>query len=90
MPVDVQKAEIESSWKPIPESLRAARVVDEAALDYAVSLLNVAENQNIIVLAGPGVMNARGIDALRAFAERFDIPVATTLSGKGLISEGHP
>jgi acetolactate synthase-1/2/3 large subunit len=27
---------------------------------------------------------------LRAFAERFDIPVATTLSGKGLLPDRHP
>jgi acetolactate synthase-1/2/3 large subunit len=90
VPVDVQKAEIEGAWQPVPESLRAARFVDEPALDRAVALLNAAENRNIVVLAGPGVLHAHGVDALRAFAERFDIPVATTLSGKGLIPEGHP
>jgi len=90
VPVDVQKAPIDSSWEPVPESLRSARFVDETALDRAVALLNTPGNQKIIVLAGPGVLHAHGIDALRAFAERFDIPVATTLSGKGLISERHP
>jgi len=90
VPVDVQKAEIDSDWQPVPDSLRAARFVDGNALDNAIALLNAAGNQNIIVLAGPGVLQARGADALRAFAERFDIPVATSLSGKGLISETHP
>jgi len=90
VPVDVQKAQIDSSWQPVPESLRSARFVDETALERAVTLLNAAGNQKIIVLAGPGVLHAQGIDALRAFAERFDVPVATTLSGKGLISESHP
>jgi acetolactate synthase-1/2/3 large subunit len=90
VPVDVQKAQIDLSWQPVPESLRSARFVDETALERAVALLNVAGNQKIIVLAGPGVLHAHGCDALRAFAERFDIPVATTLSGKGLISEHHP
>ncbi len=90
VPVDVQKAQIDSSWQPVPESLHSARFVDDAALERAVALLNAAGNQKIIVLAGPGVLHAHGIDALRAFAERFDIPVATTLSGKGLISESHP
>jgi acetolactate synthase-1/2/3 large subunit len=56
----------------------------------AHELLNTAGNQRIIVLAGPGVLHAHGIDALQAFVERFDIPVATTLSGKGLIPHGHP
>jgi acetolactate synthase-1/2/3 large subunit len=90
VPVDVQKAEIDPAWKPVPESLRAARFVDETTLARAVGLLNAVENQRIIILAGPGVLHAHGIDALRAFAERFDVPVATTLSGKGLIPERHP
>ena len=90
MPVDVQKAEIDCDWQPVSESLRTARFVDENALDRAVDLLNADGNQNIVVLAGPGVLHAHGIDALRAFAERFDIPVATTLSGKGVIPESHP
>jgi len=90
VPVDVQKADIESGWQPVPDSLRSARFVDESALDDAIGLLNASANQTIVVLAGPGVQQANGTDALRAFAERFDIPVATTLSGKGLISESHP
>jgi acetolactate synthase-1/2/3 large subunit len=90
VPVDVQKAVIDSAWQPVPESLHSARFVDETALERAVALLNAAGNEKIVVLAGPGVLHACGIDALRAFAERFDIPVATTLSGKGMIPERHP
>ena len=90
IPVDVQKAEIDLDWQPVAESLCGPRFVDDAALDRAVALLQAAENQNIIVLAGPGVLHAQGVDALRAFVERFDIPVATTLSGKGAIPENHP
>ncbi len=90
VPVDVQKAEIASAWQPVPESLCSPRFVDENALDRAVELLNTVGNQRIIVLAGPGVLHAHGIDALRAFVERFEIPVATTLSGKGVIPESHP
>jgi acetolactate synthase-1/2/3 large subunit len=90
VPVDVQEAETNAAWQPVPESLWSARFVDEKALDRAVDLLNAAGNQKIIVLAGPGVLHAHGVDALRTFVERFDIPVATTLSGKGLIPESHP
>jgi thiamine pyrophosphate-dependent acetolactate synthase large subunit-like protein len=53
----------------------------------AVDLLNAAWDQRIIVLAGPGVLHAQGIEALRA--ERFDIRGCDTLSGKGLILESH-
>ncbi len=90
IPVDVQKAEIDADWQPVSELLCGPRFVDDAALDRAVALLQAAENQNIIVLAGPGVLHAQGVEALRAFVERFDIPVATTLSGKGAIPENHP
>jgi acetolactate synthase-1/2/3 large subunit len=90
VPIDVQKAQIDGDWQPIPESLRSARFLDEDAINAAVDLLNAAGHQNIIVLAGPGVLHAGGTDALRVFAERFDIPVATTLSGKGLLPESHP
>lgn len=90
VPVDVQKAQIGTDWRPVSESLISARFLDQDALNGAVDLLNAAGHQKCIVLAGPGVLHAGGIDALRAFAERFDIPVATTLSGKGLLPEGHP
>ena len=90
VPIDVQTADIDAAWQPVPELLRAGRFVDEDALDRAVDLLNETGNQNVIVLAGPGVSYGQGVDALRAFVERFEIPVATTLSGKGLIPEHHP
>ena len=89
VPVDVQKAEIDSNWQPVSDDLRKASFVDENALGRAADLLNAADKQTIIVLAGPGVLHADGVDALRAFVERFDIPVATTLSGKGAIADTH-
>ena len=42
------------------------------------------------ILAGYGVHLARGYAALRAFAERWGIPVATTPKGKGVFPEDHP
>lgn len=90
VPVDVQIAEIDSDWQPVSEALRKASFVDDQALERVIELLNGADNQNIIMLAGPGVLHADAVDELRAFAERFDIPVATTLSGKGAIADSHP
>ncbi len=90
VPHDVQTAEIDFDWRPVPPALTLSRAVDEHALDEAIKTLNGKGYRNIVILAGPGVRHAGGTDALRSFAERFDIPVATTLSGKGLISESHP
>jgi acetolactate synthase I/II/III large subunit len=88
VPVDIQKAEIDHQWRPVPASLTSAKIIDEKALATAVSLLGDSANPNIVILAGPGV-SLEGSGYLRKFAERFDIPVATTLSGKGLIPETH-
>ncbi|MCP4330159.1 MAG: thiamine pyrophosphate-binding protein [Alphaproteobacteria bacterium] len=90
VPVDVQKAEIDDDWQPVGAALAANRSLDEAALGHAVDQMKGAEHRKIIVLAGPGVQHAGGAKTLRSFAERFDIPVATTLSGKGLIPDDHP
>lgn len=89
VPVDVQKAEIHEEWQPISTALLSPQFVDEQALAVAVGLLNTPETRNVVILAGPGI-KGHGPHILREFAERFDIPVATTLSGKGLMPEGHP
>lgn len=90
VPTDVQKAMLEGAWRPVPRALTASKHVDHEALGRAIEALRAADRQNIVILAGPGAGVDGGAEALRAFAERFEIPVATTLSGKGLIPEVHP
>ena len=91
IPVDVQKAAINADWQPVPPALTHPRFVDEAALGRLVALLSGPDApRNVVLLAGPGVRHAAATDALAAVAERFEIPIATTLSGKGLLSEDHP
>lgn len=91
VPVDVQKAEIQEPWAPVPEALTALRPLDENALDAAVTLLAGARPmQNIVLLAGPGVELSAASADLVAVAERFELPVATTLAGKGAFPEDHP
>lgn len=93
VPVDVQRAELTAEWEPVPDALLRSRAVDAEALDRVVEVLGRADSQRIVVLAGPGVLHAdavAGPAALARFAERFEIPVATTLGGKGAIAESHP
>ena len=91
IPVDVQQAPIETEWQPVSSALTHPRFVDEAALDRLVDLLSGPDAaRNVVLLAGPGVLHADATGALTKVAERFDLPVATTLSGKGLMSEEHP
>lgn len=90
VPVDVQKADIDADWQPVPESLTRSRHIDEDSLTRVIARLNASDQQNIIILAGPGVQHGCGAESLRRVSERFDIPVATTLSGKGVFPETHP
>jgi acetolactate synthase-1/2/3 large subunit len=43
-----------------------------------------------VVIAGGGAITAKCSRELTDFAERLSIPVATTLSGKGIVAETHP
>jgi acetolactate synthase-1/2/3 large subunit len=43
-----------------------------------------------IVLAGHGAARAGASDALRRFAEKLGLPVATTFHGKGIFPDDHP
>lgn len=49
----------------------------------------VAAARRPIILAGNGIHQSGAYDALRRFAERLGIPVATSSAGKGSIAETH-
>ncbi len=60
----------------------------ENDIQAAVELINQAERP--IILAGAGIGKSGASEALRALAEKAQIPVALTLLGKGGMSENHP
>lgn len=62
------------------EKLAGARLADEVGGDFYELL---AQAERPLIYAGGGVINAGAADALRAFSERFQIPVVTTLMGIG-------
>ncbi|MGW8767180.1 3D-(3,5/4)-trihydroxycyclohexane-1,2-dione acylhydrolase (decyclizing) [Streptomyces sp. NPDC055815] len=57
-------------------------------LDAAVRAVQAAKRP--LVVAGGGVKYSGAEDALRAFAERTGLPVATTQAGKGVLPYDHP
>jgi len=61
---------------------------DPADVRKAVSLLRTAERP--VVLAGHGVHLAQAWPELEKFADRFGLPVMTTVAGKSAIRETHP
>ncbi|MDG2307708.1 MAG: biosynthetic-type acetolactate synthase large subunit [Candidatus Binatia bacterium] len=62
--------------------LQRSVLTEKAASDF-YSLLE--ESERPLIYAGGGVINAEAAEEIRAFAERFQIPVVTTLLGIGAL-----
>jgi acetolactate synthase-1/2/3 large subunit len=60
--------------------LREARITKEDAAEFFRLL---GESEHPLIYAGGGVINSNAAEELRAFAQRFQIPVVTTLMGIG-------
>ena len=65
---------------------------DPARVSEAASVLAEAirAGKRILLLAGSGAVRSGAHGAVRALVERFQIPLATTMDGKGIIPERHP
>lgn len=67
--------------QPDPEQVEAiAEVLADALRD----------GRRVVVLSGFGSIRSHAEAALQRFVERFQIPLLTTLDGKGIIRERHP
>ena len=69
------------SYKPKP-------TLDELKLQDAAALINAAKKPYLLV--GQGVLLSGAGNALQAFVEKTDIPVASTLMGLGAFPADHP
>jgi acetolactate synthase-1/2/3 large subunit len=56
----------------------------------AVLVEALRADKRIVVLAGYGAIRSHAGRELRQFIERFQIPLITTLDGKGIVPEAHP
>ena len=61
---------------------------DRAALQRAAAAIRTARKP--LIIAGGGVLYSEATAALRAFVERFGIPVGETMAGKGSLPYDHP
>ena len=50
----------------------------------------IEAGEPIVALAGFGAIRSGAGDEVRRLIERFQIPLLTTLDGKGIVAEGHP
>src|SRR6202521_4679333 len=75
----------EAAFLKIP-ALRVAPVAQD--VERAISLLSSAEKP--VLIAGGGVILSEAWAELTALAEALNIPVVTTMVGKGSIADSHP
>ncbi|MFE7029270.1 thiamine pyrophosphate-binding protein [Streptomyces sp. NPDC057621] len=76
-----------------PLQLDVAPVLpDPARVEEISSFLADAfgRRKKIVLLAGFGAVRSGAGPEIRRLIERFQIPLITTLDGKGIVSEGHP
>ena len=89
LPADVLSGEIgdvATHTDPLWGSAPAAPVrPDPAAIERAARLIEGAARP--VIVAGGGIHSSRAWDALTRFAETLNIPVATSINGKGSIAE---
>ncbi|HNS27781.1 MAG TPA: biosynthetic-type acetolactate synthase large subunit [Steroidobacteraceae bacterium] len=78
---------------PIPGYRRRMDSAKRSAMadaDAARFFELLAASERPLIYAGGGVVNGSASEALREFAEAFDVPVVTTLMGIGAIDTTHP
>lgn len=88
LPINVQMAEIEFDPETY-QSLSAYKpTASRAQIEKAMTMLN--EQENPLIVAGGGILNADASDLLVEFAELTGVPVIPTLMGWGTIPDDHP
>jgi acetolactate synthase-1/2/3 large subunit len=90
IPKNIQNQTSQPIW-PTEINLRGYqpdKKADDVALQELVGLIEHARKP--MIYCGGGVISGEASDVLREFAERTQIPVATTLMGIGSFPESHP
>jgi acetolactate synthase-1/2/3 large subunit len=77
-----------ADFEIIPSRAPSFPTPDPDALAAAAAIVRDAKRP--LIIAGGGVMRSGATNALRAFAERFDVPVAVADGGKGAFPDDHP
>lgn len=94
IPADVFKEDWDESTIKVVSSPRAGRFPawrvhpDPADVKAVARVLRGAERP--VIVAGGGVVISQAWAALRTLAEQLQIPVATTIAGKGVFPDDHP
>jgi acetolactate synthase-1/2/3 large subunit len=86
-PENIAGAEVEGK-EPLKVQAAATPEPPMAKVEQAAEIISGATHP--IIMAGNGVIRSRATEQLQAFAEKLQIPVATTFMAKGAIPFSHP
>ncbi len=87
LPMDVLGEDVPEGWEHEP-ALAMRSGPDPQDVERAAAVLAAAKNP--VIYAGQGVHYAEAWPELKALAERWNIPVTTSLEGKSAFPETHP
>jgi len=92
IPKDVQQAKFQPVFPTAVEFRSSYATATQHASDEQLRrvLALVAEARQPVLYAGGGIISAEAHGELKLFAERMNVPVATTLMGVGAFPESHP
>ena len=94
LPGDCLSAEITAGYEPLDPKVIHPRLLSLTAAEASLARFQAGADHKapvrIAVLAGAGIEHAGASAALLQLAERWDVPVATTLRAKGVFPEDHP
>jgi acetolactate synthase-1/2/3 large subunit len=88
VPEDVDESRDATGLTPLHRNTVRAEAPSPTQVARAAEVLRTARHP--VLLAGHGAARNHAEAAVVRFAERFDIPVATTFHGKGVIPDDHP
>jgi acetolactate synthase I/II/III large subunit len=88
VPEDVEEADAPDGLVALPVNVPRADDPAPGQVERAAAILREARNP--VLLAGHGAARTDAGAALRRFAEKLDMPVATTFHGKGVFPDDHP
>ncbi|WP_291989555.1 biosynthetic-type acetolactate synthase large subunit [Luteitalea sp.] len=87
---DCQQSSCEFVWPEEPKlrGYRPSHTPSSREVEQALELINSAKRP--IILAGRGIQQSNAREAVLAFAEQANVPIAMTLLGLGAIPASHP
>ncbi len=83
-------AEMEAASGSAPLLVQQATASEPPAAKVAQVAKLIAAARFPIIIAGNGIIRSKACDQLVRFAEKLNIPVATTFMAKGLLPAAHP